>query len=86
MFTSFEGNNCFIIRKLLLEVYNLNVLFCRQGWQKSGKYSYFPGRWEIRLKGQKHRDDNIQLLPSYEVNIESYQPEGGRFPLQLLEG
>ena len=20
---------------------------CFKGWQKSGKYSYFPGQWEI---------------------------------------
>jgi len=27
--------------------------------------------------------DNIQLLPSYEVNIESCQPEGDYFPQEL---
>jgi hypothetical protein len=27
---SHEGNNCFIIRKLLKDVYNLNVLFCKR--------------------------------------------------------
>jgi len=30
IFTSYEGHNCFIIPKLLYDVYDLNVLFCRR--------------------------------------------------------
>ena len=27
--------------------YGARLVTVKQGWQKGGKYSYFPGRWEI---------------------------------------
>jgi hypothetical protein len=45
MFTSCEGNNCFIIQKLFQDDYNLNVFFSEDnkiifGIQKTTRYDY----------------------------------------------
>ena len=51
MFTSYGGNNCFIISILLYYVYNLNVLFCRrqQNNFRYREYNYRTGWKTIRF-------------------------------------
>ena len=62
MFTSYEGHNCFIIPKLLYDVYDLNVYFCRrqQNNFQYRKYNYGTGFLVLR---DCRQDDNL-LPPS----------------------
>ena len=80
MFTSYEGNNCFIIQKLLYDVYDLNDYFCRrqQNNFQYRKYNYGTGFPVVRGCRQ---DDNL-LAPSTLYMFGLYTP--GCLPRQQI--
>ena len=45
--SSYDMNICMWFRILNWTIFDGVIAHADQGWQKDGKYSYFPGRWEI---------------------------------------
>ena len=68
-------------RRRLLKINQSEIIACGQGWQKSGKYSYFPGRREIPVFSGKYWE--IRLNLNYRCFLPSLDHLATRFQRRL---